>query len=1007
MLSSLRRLRTAFLADGRATTFIALLGLAAAAVGYAWRLSAFLINDDEGSYLYAAWRISLGELPYRDFLTPQLPGFLMPAGWLMRLVGPRVEPLRVLAAAAILLAAVFTWKTARRLFGPAVAAGAAGLFLLQPMTFLFGRIFRSEAFMLLWCAVGVYAFVRAYPNLVRDAEGPTESPAAEGGRPIWLVLSGLAFGLAILCKLFGVLPLAGCLLWLLVDGRQRGRPWKRLLGECLVLGLAATAVVGLVMAAFARLSPNLEEAVLEHHLMQHSAQTRWGSFVKSLWFYYDFVNVDQGGLLLAAALATGLAAWHARDRRLLLFGCQVATMLGFLLLTRDLFVRHVMVLVPAMTTLGCAWALGLRREALGAASDSAVGQAARLFPVLAALVCVLPWLSRDVSEGGRVEVATAKLADVIRLSTRPDDLVFGDFSELNFYSRRPTTYAAASMSAGAAKSGQITWARLQQELAGRKPALMVEVDLATDPGHLAHMPDYADYIAWREAEYAPLGRFHRDFQAYTLYAPKDHPVPVLGNFARGPKLLGAEPLVTTAAAGDTVEVATAWQGPAEPDAEYVVTARLVDLAGQEWTQSDTSLFADDPDDDRKSFAWEPNELVGQRIPLTVPADLPPGRYRVELGLYIRDAAAVKLLDAAGNPYDGRALAGEITVGAGSLWGLPRDAGAVPLEGESIDFGMTRLTLLGRGTLPSERVPTERVMAGTTFPLDLWWRADALPVGQRSWFPTSQAISLRQVCALRLGDGRPRTSTNRDGRVVADHALALESVPERPVVWRQRCLVSVPPDLTGRYALKIDITDSNDRRLGSVYVCEIEINEAADTAIRKPTEPAAASAQRLALVDPPPSDAYPGPQAPPPGWTPPPRHPTDTLPRIGDLAQVDEAWLDPPSPAPGGSLRILLRLRARVASPVPYWSTVQVLDGAGKPVAQHDGPLGGWERGSNRWETDEQIDDVHDLTLPADLPPGSYTLIAAVYNPQSGWRLPVRGPGAMGDMLRLGEVKVAR
>ena len=40
-------------------------------------------------------------------------------------------------------------------------------------------------------------------------------------------------------------------------------------------------------------------------------------------------------------------------------------------------------------------------------------------------------------------------------------------------------------------------------------------------------------------------------------------------------------------------------------------------------------------------------------------------------------------------------------------------------------------------------------------------------------------------------------------------------------------------------------------------------------------------------------------------------------------------------------------------------------------------------------------------------PGSYTLAAAVYNPQSGWRVPVRGPGAMGDMLRLGEVRVAR
>ena len=42
---------------------------------YTGRLGASrLLSDDEGSYFYAIWRISLGERPYCDFLTPQLPG---------------------------------------------------------------------------------------------------------------------------------------------------------------------------------------------------------------------------------------------------------------------------------------------------------------------------------------------------------------------------------------------------------------------------------------------------------------------------------------------------------------------------------------------------------------------------------------------------------------------------------------------------------------------------------------------------------------------------------------------------------------------------------------------------------------------------------------------------------------------------------------------------------------------------------------------------------------------
>ncbi|MFI0609881.1 MAG: hypothetical protein ACH37Z_18555, partial [Anaerolineae bacterium] len=485
----------------------------------------------------------------------------------------------------------------------------------------------------------------------------------------------------------------------------------------------------------------------------------------------------------------------------------------------------------------------------------------------------------------------------------------------------------------------------------------------------------------------------RDFQAYALYAPKDHPLPILGNFAQGPKLLGAEPLVAAANAGDSIQVATAWQGPAVPDAEYVATVRLVDLAGQEWAQSDTSLFADDPDDDRKSFAWEPGELVGQRIPLTLPADLPPGRYRVELGSYIRDSEAMKLLDAAGNPYEGRALAGEIEVRAGKLTGIPEGAGvAERFEGQVVEAGAgTRLTLLGRGALPTESVP-----AGTSFPLELWWQAD----GESPNWPF---MTLRQH--FEVGDGKAAANAG------ADHAFALSAEAKLPVVWRQRYRVAVPHGAAASAAALRLVITSGDRDLGGFALGTITVGPPpADKELPDAADVGVEAGKRLVFADPPssvPANSYPGPQPSPPGWTEPPRHPAGSLPRVGDLAQVEAAWLEPAAPAAGDLLRVVLRLSARVASPVPYWSSIQVLDGQQLPVAQHDGPLGGWQRGSDRWEAGERITDLHEIALPADLPPGSYTLAAAVYNPQSGWRLPVRGPGAMGDMLRLGEVRVAR
>src|SRR3990172_9514864 len=77
----------------------------AMAVYYLRGLERYLINDDEGSYLYAAWRISLGEVPYRDFLTPQLPAFLLGGGAMMAVAGPATWPARALATTVTLLPA--------------------------------------------------------------------------------------------------------------------------------------------------------------------------------------------------------------------------------------------------------------------------------------------------------------------------------------------------------------------------------------------------------------------------------------------------------------------------------------------------------------------------------------------------------------------------------------------------------------------------------------------------------------------------------------------------------------------------------------------------------------------------------------------------------------------------------------------------------------------------------------------------------------------------------------
>lgn len=78
--------------------------------------------------------------------------------------------------------------------------------------------------------------------------------------------------------------------------------------------------------------------------------------------------------------------------------------------------------------------------------------------------------------------------------------------------------------------------------------------------------------------------------------------------------------------------------------------------------------------------------------------------------------------------------------------------------------------------------------------------------------------------------------------------------------------------------------------------------------------------------------------------------------------------------------------------------VHVLDGAGNTVAQVDGqvsdafgplPVAGWPQAV-------PVDDLVTVDLPADLPPGSYSVVAGLYDWQSGERQAVTGKYALAE-----------
>ena len=112
----------------------------------------------------------------------------------------------------------------------------------------------------------------------------------------------------------------------------------------------------------------------------------------------------------------------------------------------------------------------------------------------------------------------------------------------------------------------------------------------------------------------------------------------------------------------------------------------------------------------------------------------------------------------------------------------------------------------------------------------------------------------------------------------------------------------------------------------------------------------------------------------------------------------------PQTVPSGQAA-LVRLRWQATQPIQirYKVTVQLLDAAGQVVAQHDAEPAGGSRPIDGWLPGEEIDDNHGLPIPPGTPPGDYRLIVAVYDPDTGARLPTLA----GDALALGNITVTR
>jgi hypothetical protein len=84
----------------------------------------------------------------------------------------------------------------------------------------------------------------------------------------------------------------------------------------------------------------------------------------------------------------------------------------------------------------------------------------------------------------------------------------------------------------------------------------------------------------------------------------------------------------------------------------------------------------------------------------------------------------------------------------------------------------------------------------------------------------------------------------------------------------------------------------------------------------------------------------------------------------------------------------------------------MLDGAGKLVAQRDAMPVNNTRPTSTWALGDDVLDPIAFPVPSDLRPGTYRLIAVLYDQPTLRRLSAQGNGAEGDHALVATVSVS-
>ncbi|MBL7196767.1 MAG: glycosyltransferase family 39 protein [Candidatus Omnitrophica bacterium] len=474
---------------------------------YIYNISGWLINDDEGTFLYISWKVSEGKVLYRDIPAFNKPPLLFYIGaGLFKFFQTRILFYRLLSTIVTLIGAFFVYLIAKKIYNFRVAILSLLLYLIHPMIFEQARFFMPDCYFLLFTIVTLYLFMKGYDK----------------NNKIFFLLSGFMLGLSFLFKLIAVVPFIGYLIFFFYIAITNKRKFTDALSYCLIMGFGFLSITSIISIIFYFLSPDLFQQTIGHHLNLGRDLPLLSVFKKNLNFFCQYFKYYL--LLVAPAALVAIRNLVKKEDKRQIFSFLLLTILLFLGIRRELYFRHLMYLLPIFVILSSsffAYLFNHRNHFL------------KLTSIILVSVFCYKCINTALFILSKKDKDTKILVNYIKSQTQRENYVLADYAGLNFYSQRDGPPIIGNLCGTATKSGQIKAKDLIEEIKKYNVRLILihtkgegnffrgrpdKNRLSFGPHHFANLSDYKKFIAYVKENYSYKRIFNREGQLLEIFA---------------------------------------------------------------------------------------------------------------------------------------------------------------------------------------------------------------------------------------------------------------------------------------------------------------------------------------------------------------------------------------------------------------------------------------------------------------------------------------------------------